>query len=307
MSRALRRQIYRQLLFTPINYLGRAIFSVLPLSVSARGTYVFPLKGNLRIDYGKYGAFHMLTNGSDSIASRAFFCGALQYEAATAKCLTALFADGEVFFDVGANTGICSLMAANHPNIKSIHSFEPVGSIASCLRANFELNKIFHAKAHQLALSRHSGRLRFQIPKETIVLPLGSSEAGSTKGFDDDVEVVEVEAISLDDFVKEYQVRPDIIKIDTETTEPDVIAGGLEFIKSHRPSLVVEVLNDKVGRDIETLMAGLDYEFLFLTDEGHFSVPTIQRDQNLKYLNYALIPKEKVASYRLRLQELLPH
>lgn len=299
LYRFARRLVFYISLVQPLNWIGRFIFRLLPISVSARKAYVFPVKGNLKIDYGRFGSFRMVNRGADTIASRAYFTGALNYESATAKCLTALFLDSKCFYDVGANTGICTLMAAKHPNLSEIHSFEPVSYVASYLERNIERNGAKHAKAHRMALARQTGEIQFQIPQNPIVLPLGSSEMGSTKGFDESgVEVIGVQGIALDDFVENGGMAPDVIKIDTETTESEVIAGGAKTIKRFRPALVVEILNDKVGSEIESFFKDLNYEFLFLTDNGHLPVNHIGPDPGGEYLNFALIPRERMGRYR---------
>lgn len=303
LFRFIRRAVFQIALIQPFNWLGRTFFKLLPISISARKAYVFPVKGELKINYGRFGSFKMINRGADTIASRAYFMGALSYEAATAKCLSALFLDSKCFYDVGANTGICTLMAGKHPGLKEIHAFEPVSYIASHLERNIERNGVAHAKAHRAALSRQSGPLKFQISHNPIVLPLGSSELGSTKGFGESgVDVVSVEGIALDDFVARSGAAPDVIKIDTEATEAEVIGGGAQTIRTYRPSLVVEVLNEKVGNDIQEFFKDLNYEFLFLTDEGHFPVSRIGPDPGGQYLNYALIPRERVTRYRENLK-----
>ena len=48
---------------------------------------------------------------------------------------------------------------------------------------------------------------------------------------------------------------PKLIKIDTEFTEPAVLAGGDDFVAKHRPWMIVEVL---AGRTEKALQAVVD-------------------------------------------------
>ncbi len=299
ISRRIRHLIYTLLLFPPINLLGRFVVRILPLKISAHGKWVFPAAGRLKINYGKFGRFIMVSRGADSIASRAYFAGVFANDPATARGLTALFSQAKCFFDVGANTGIYTLMAAKHPNLKQIHSFEPVPRVFHYLRRNIESNEFRHAHAHQLAVSKASGRIKFVVPNG-IVLPVGSSEQNSEKAFTDSTfEELDVETCSIDDFLSKPGVLPpDVMKIDTETTEPFVVEGAAKLIDRSRPSIVAEVITAEVGRSLTELFAKRRYKYFLLTEDQIIEKSSIEPDPPLKYLNYALIPEERVTFFK---------
>lgn len=305
LAKNIRRSVYKAMLLPPINYIGRNILRLLPESSIARGRYIFPLTGMIPIDYDNYGSFLMNSDGADTIASRAYFSGALNYESLTAKALTALFTESQCFFDVGANTGICSLMAAKHPNIKNIYSFEPVPQIFTYLEKNIRSNNFTKIDAHLLALSNQSGQLSFSIPRG-IVLPLGAS-FGAEKDFKGaDIEQVMVNTETIDYFIaKNNTPLPDTIKIDTETTEPEVILGALSTIRTKRPSLVVEILTQPVGHKIAELLSDIDYIYAHLAHDGLVETKSIVPDPEAKDLNYVMIPKEKYQNFKNRYLALI--
>ena len=118
LFRAVRRSIYNVLKIPPVNVLGRVILSQWRSERLYKGSYVFPVKGTFPVKYPAGHDFQMCSDGSDTIASRVYFGGALQFENATSSVLTKYFAHGGVFFDIGANSGLYSLMAATFPVIE---------------------------------------------------------------------------------------------------------------------------------------------------------------------------------------------
>ncbi|GIW70675.1 MAG: hypothetical protein KatS3mg102_0217 [Planctomycetota bacterium] len=69
---------------------------------------------------------------------------------------------GEVLFDVGANVGVVSVLAAvvGRPAGVAVHAFEPQKELAERIAANARLNGCTHSiRVHALALGRQRGRL----------------------------------------------------------------------------------------------------------------------------------------------------
>lgn len=101
--------------------------------------------------------------------------------------------------DVGANTGLYSLLAAAANRSVRVHAVEALPSVAALLRANLELNRplVRRVRVHQLALSDKNGRAALYLPA-----PCGSTietSASLDPTFKEAVVgSVEVEACTLD-------------------------------------------------------------------------------------------------------------
>jgi FkbM family methyltransferase len=267
----------------------------LPIDLSIGYPYVFPVRGEFKISYGRFGQFKMYSEGKDSIASRAYFSDAYSNDPAMAKALSALFLDAKSFYDIGANSGLYTLMAMKHPNLEEIHAFDPVPQVFRYLEKNIKINGLGAAKAHKVAIGRETGHTIFRIP-QGILLPVGSSHQGSKKVFNDSKAIeVDVEMQTIDSFVERGHLPPDIIKIDTETTEPDVISGGKKTITTHRPSIIAEVLTDEVAKHIQVFFKPLNYSFFHLKGDQSIKISDLAPDPS--FLNYALIPNERVDTY----------
>lgn len=142
---------------------------------------------------------------------------------------------GRVFYDVGANVGFHTMTSALF--FQESHGFEPTPSTLVRLRANASLNPSRPIKIHEVALSSHSGVLRFKTSRthpggNTVVTTAQTSE-----------HTIEIPAFTLDSYCQAQGLEPpDLIKIDVEGHETEVLRGAENTVTAHRPSLFVELL-----------------------------------------------------------------
>jgi hypothetical protein len=72
---------------------------------------------------------------------------------------------------------------------------------------------------------------------------------------------------TLDSYVARTGAVPAILKIDTETTEPDVLAGGAATIASHRPWILCEVLAGRGESRLTDVLTPFGYHWFHITSE----------------------------------------
>lgn len=112
-------------------------------------------------------------------------------------------------FDVGANIGIYSLIP---DGAVQVYSFEPHPFTYSLLLENVQLNERTNIHAFQLAIDNQNEWVHFSdVP--------GSSVNKLIKEDDGKDNTIMVQTVKGIDFCKEYDVRPDLLKIDTEGNE----------------------------------------------------------------------------------------
>ena len=186
--------------------------------------------------------------------------GLASFEPETAAALLALFeqADpGFVLYDVGANVGLYSAMAAAMFRPRAVHSFEPSPTTAAELKKIVRANGI-DVTIHQCALSDTEG-------SATLFLsPVSDSSNSMVEGFREATDTLTVATRRLDDVVAETGTAPTILKIDVETHEPAVLAGAGETLRTHRPYVVIEVLyrsKRDLGAPIAEAFDGLGYTY----------------------------------------------
>lgn len=137
-----------------------------------------------------------------------------------------------------------------------------------------------------LAIGAASGSARFFLS--------GVSDASNSLNADfrHSEDFIDVTTRRLDDTEFATGGGPLVMKIDTESTEPDVLRGGLLTIEQRRPWIICEVLSGTLGAQIHELLAPLGYRFHQITDEVDFDAEAdITADHGLSFRNWLLAPE----------------
>ncbi len=177
--------------------------------------------------------------------------------------------------DIGANTGIYSLVAKSlNPNA-TIVAFEPTVRTFKKLKANVELNE-WDIKVEQLAVSnKNEKQTLYDTPEENQTS--ASLSAKKLKDFElytGGIVEYDVESTRLDDYLKQHGINEvDLIKLDIEMHEGEAIEGLGELLYSLRPVVVIEVLSDEVANKLNS-MINSDFEIFHL--EGHQKVKRVE-------------------------------
>lgn len=149
------------------------------------------------------------------------------------------FPEELVFWDIGANVGLYSvLFAKKYPNSQVV-SFEPNMQIHSLLSENFEINKIKNARIVPAALSNQIGQGSLDLNTKRA----GAARIASVE--DSVVSSVSFPVTTGKDFLDTNpKLLPNLIKIDVEGHEPEVIDGIREILRTYKPALTLEVFKN---------------------------------------------------------------
>lgn len=233
----------------------------------------------------------MRSDGRDSIASSLFWHGLDGFEPETVLPFGNLAAASRTILDIGANSGLYSLVAATANLSATVVAFEPMPLIAEYLRGNIEVNRLENVAAEEIALGASEGEVEFYVPAATTLPLSGSVRAG----FRQPAATLRVPIERLDSYVERVGLRDiDLVKIDTETTEPDVIAGGSGTIERDRPAIVCEVLRGRTETELQRAFEGFDYRYFKFSDSG-LTHHTELVGQSSGDRNYLFVPSERVA------------
>ena len=143
------------------------------------------------------------------------------------------------FVDVGANTGLYSLLAATLAPSKDIISFEPHPDIAAALLNNLAVNHLQdRVVVHQIALSDSAGILNLYMPDQGHGLI--ETSASLERNFQLAASSIQVPVKRLDDLELSGLVA--VIKVDIEGHEYAFLRGALDLVRRDRPFIFVEVL-----------------------------------------------------------------
>lgn len=181
-----------------------------------------------------------------------------------AKLLKMLFPVGGVFFDVGANYGFFSLMAASlGGELSVVCAFEPQPRLITALKMSKQKNQFDSLHIYELALGQRQGEVDFYIPQTGS--GIGSLLRDHANQFGS-VSRTRISLATLDGiFSKEGLRRFDLMKIDVEGAEIDVLKGGKHTISQYHPYIWFEMnpsAQERAGyhqEDIYSLLDSLGY------------------------------------------------
>ncbi len=233
------------------------------------------------------------SRGDDDVASAVYWRGWAGHEPETAPHFYRLATRARVTVDVGAHVGYFSLLAAYANPDGTVYAFEPLPPVHDRLQRNITLNSLSHVSCHRLALGRSSGRDEFFHVPDSIPSSSSLSRSFMESIVDKQRLVVSpVEVATLDEFVAAHDVKGvDLVKIDTEATEDQVVAGMLETVARDRPAVVCEVLPGGPAEAIEEMLRPLGYRYSLLTDRG--PVPRAHVDPDERWRNYLFEPSDR--------------
>jgi FkbM family methyltransferase len=154
------------------------------------------------------------------------------------EALRRLLAEGDVFYDIGANVGFFTLVGARLVGPAGrVVAFEPVPWCASAVGRNIELNGFDHAQIRAEAVGAVDGSARLLVVGEA-----SWSHLESTGRHADVRDEIDVAVASIDSLVAAGTIPPpDVMKIDTEGAELQAIEGARATIAEHRPAIVCEL------------------------------------------------------------------
>ncbi|MTV39990.1 FkbM family methyltransferase [Duganella radicis] len=216
------------------------------------------------------------------------------YEKEEATMMENLVADGDNFFDIGANIGWYALNIAASRRATTVYAFEPIPTTYGHLSTNLALNASANIKPHNFGLSERAGEFTFYYPPEGS----GNASAVNLTGRDD-VRTAQCQVRTLDDYTAETGARVDFIKCDVEGAELLVFKGGLQTIARDKPIVLSEILRKWSAKfnynpnEIFTLFRGLGYE-VYTAEDGRLARFGLM-DEHTIPTNYFFLHPEKHA------------
>ncbi len=260
--RTLLKRLYADL---PLKQPLCKVLRVLPIPRKAYQHLYF--KGIINVRVPESGSFRMRHHGY-MIENELFWRGIEGWEKISLELWKRLCRRSDTIIDVGANTGVYSLIAkVVNPNA-TIIAVEPVQRVFNKLEENIALNG-GGIHAVRAAMTDHEGEVTlYDAPHLEHVLGVSLNKERIYVVEGQSVLPVSVPARTMAGIAQQYGLpRVDLMKIDVETHEPEVLAGFVDLLRRDRPSLLIEILNDDVAGRVEKLVSGLGYVYYNIDDE----------------------------------------
>ena len=289
-SRALKRALARTLrhpLVNPALRLGlRPFAGLLPIELLQR----LPVVGAVRAPLAPGTVLQLDSGGRDQVAAALYWRGLAGYEPETMAVYRRLLPGARGVIDVGASMGLFALVAGLEDERRRVFAFEPVPETFACLERNLALNSRARIEPVAAAAAAFDGTIDLNVPPGES-LPFGAS---TLPGHRDAGRRITVRAVTLDRFVSERAPgHVDVIKLDTEGTEPDVLAGARSLIASDRPWIVCEVLHGLTEARLHDVLDPLGYRYFIIGRRGLTPRPRIEGDPSYRDRNWLFAPRER--------------
>ena len=192
-----------------------------------------------------------------------------------------------VIIDVGASTGLFALIAAAECPDAEIHAFEPVPETFEYMEQNIAANQFSNVKSVCACVSDLDGEMAMYLNRSPA-LPMTASVLEDYRTSD---RTIVVNSIKLDTYVVDNGLpKVDLIKIDAEGSEPRVLAGAREVMRTHKPVIICEVLYNHTDVQLQKVLEGTDYRYFSIRANGLSSTTRILGDSEYKFRNYLLAP-----------------
>jgi FkbM family methyltransferase len=192
------------------------------------------------------------------VGSATHGCWLGSYEAAKQAHLAKVIQKGHVVYDIGANVGFYSLLAAQCSGSQgTVHAFEPLPENLEYLRRHVALNEARNITVHPVAVSDHAGTMQFA---------RGENRSTGQLGGQGDLIV---KTVVIDELVfTEYLAVPQVMKIDVEGAEKNVLQGAQRVLQEHHPIIFLATHGCEVHRECCELLRGWGYTVSGLDGES---------------------------------------
>ncbi|HEV7921925.1 MAG TPA: FkbM family methyltransferase [Thermoanaerobaculia bacterium] len=191
-------------------------------------------------------------------------CWAGTYERESQRVFREHVQPAGVVFDIGANVGFFTLLAAKLAKDGFVYAFEPLPGNLGYLRRHLALNQVRHAEILPIAVAASTGTARF------AAAPSPSMGALAADGG------LEVAIDTLDRLVSVGRIRPpNFIKIDVEGAEHDVLRGAASVLREAKPTIFLSAHGWQQHELCSALLAEAGYRLELLRDgtaDGNYLV-----------------------------------
>ncbi|MBA4854111.1 FkbM family methyltransferase [Emticicia sp. BO119] len=198
----------------------------------------------------------------------------------------------DIIFDIGANTGIYSLIAKTINTDCKVYAFEPQPNIYKSLSENNTLNQ-FDIICEPIALSNINGVASF-FNYGTSAFESNSTAGSLNKSHrPQNQSSIKVNCQTLESYITTNKLsKIDLMKIDVETHEVEVLEGMKDYLNKFKPIILIEIIDNTVGEKISEIFSKLGYNFFYIDeDKGIFNVKDLkQRKHNNYILSQSKIP-----------------
>jgi FkbM family methyltransferase len=177
-----------------------------------------------------------------------------QYELPIQQALVREVKAGMTFFDVGANAGFFTLVAARLVGTSGkVVAFEPEPVSAQYIREQLSINHLGYCHVAEEAIGDQvrTAPFAFSAPGSSMA-HLGNAAKNE--------QCIQVKLGTLDNAVESWG-KPDFIKMDIEGAEAKALQGAGRLLDQHRPIWLIELHGQECAVQVHEILQKYGYTF----------------------------------------------
>jgi FkbM family methyltransferase len=195
-------------------------------------------------------------------SSKAFVFGT--YEREVTSTLLRFVRPDWVVFDIGAHVGYFALLLSKLVGPKGkVTAFEPFPLNFQALEENIRLNNCSNVVIVNRAVAARSGTMTLRSNDKNQLTYTASLVQGQP--------IVDVEAVSIDDYTLRQRTRLQFAMLDVEGAEAEVLKGMRSTLRRDLPMLLIELHGFDGSRESHPALqelAAMNYRYQFLETPG---------------------------------------
>lgn len=251
-----------------INYPIRKIIKSLS-KLSGRLKERWPVSGVINCQYENV-RFKIYSRCDDHPANY-FYYNKPFHEFKVIKLMAAFAKRSKIILDVGANTGLHSVIVSiMNPGTK-IYAVEPYEKNYIRLEKNLAINNCSNVEAKKIALGENEDIIPFYVPADGSITDVSSAvENHGTLIYGGNVKwkKTDVNQTTLNKLSGEIG-QIDFFKCDVESFEISVFKGAMDFFVENKPSFILEIcLDDEKVFFFNEFAQKFGYTIYFVSAEG---------------------------------------
>lgn len=248
-----------------------------------------PVENSFQVELEPGVKFIYTSTHGDQIGRCLYWRGISYWESETISVFRKLARQARYVIDIGANTGVYTLIACAENQNARVMSVEPVPRIFSQLQTNVDANGwTDRCVLLEGAVADVTGSQVFHVPD--VELPTSGSL--HRDGFRNTPGTRITVAVKQIDELVEDRSAVDLVKIDVEGFEDKVLLGMSSVLEQSRPLLIIECNLDGPYRNVDNILRNYDYSAWHLRSEGMIPVGRVIPDPTETYRNFLFIHRD---------------
>ena len=200
--------------------------------------FIYPNSNNIIVKHRYFMGANLLVVANETVGQQIL---AGSFESEDIDFFISSIQANDVFFDIGANVGVFSILAKSKVPSCFVHLFEPIPLNCSLIRVSSQINDMQSIYINECVLSDVEKSFSFSKCDDSAFSSINNT--GRSK----ETKKLTVKSTTIDLYTKKHKIKKiDLIKIDVEGAEKLVLDGAKDIFRdsNRKPRLMLIELYD---------------------------------------------------------------